>query len=134
MKVEKTTSKAWSLALVGATYLVAVGVATLWLGLGVHTGRLWLDTLIADVLATLVVFVLSRLYGNSSFYDAYWSVGPPLLLLYWWSQSGVHQLRCWLIATVVVLWAVRLTANWLYAFPGLHHEDWRYPMFRERAG
>ncbi|HZC93309.1 MAG TPA: hypothetical protein VE400_22115, partial [Mycobacterium sp.] len=47
MKVEKTTSKAWSLALVGATYLVAVGVATLWLGLGVHTGRLWLDTLIA---------------------------------------------------------------------------------------
>jgi steroid 5-alpha reductase family enzyme len=22
----------------------------------------------------------------------------------------------------------------LYAFPGLHHEDWRYPMFRERAG
>jgi steroid 5-alpha reductase family enzyme len=134
MKVEKTTSKAWSLALVGATYLVAVGLATVWLGLGVHTGRLWLDSLVADVLATLVVFVFSRLYGNSSFYDAYWSVVPPLLLFYWWSQSGVHQLRCWLIATVVVLWAVRLTANWVYAFPGLHHEDWRYPMFRERAG
>jgi hypothetical protein len=99
MKVEKTTSKAWSLALVGATYLVAVGVATLWLGLGVHTGRLWLNSLIAG-----------------------------------WSQSGVHQLRCWLIATVVVRWVVRLTAHWLYAFPGLHHEDWRYPMFRERAG
>jgi steroid 5-alpha reductase family enzyme len=43
-------------------------------------------------------------------------------------------LRCWLIAVVVLLWAIRLTANWLYAFPGLHHEDWRYPMFRERAG
>ena len=39
-----------------------------------------------------------------------------------------------LIAAVVTLWAIRLTANWLYAFPGLHHEDWRYPMFRERAG
>ena len=73
-------------------------------------------------------------YGNSSFYDAYWSVIPPVLLFYWWSQSGVQQLRCWLIAVVVVLWAIRLTANWLYAFPGLHHEDWRYPMFRERAG
>ena len=35
---------------------------------------------------------------------------------------------------MVVLWAIRLTANWVYAFPGLHHEDWRYPMFRERAG
>ena len=57
-----------------------------------------------------------------------------MLLFYWWSQSGVQQLRCWLIAVLVVLWAIRLTANWLYAFPGLHHEDWRYPMFRERAG
>jgi steroid 5-alpha reductase family enzyme len=33
-----------------------------------------------------------------------------------------------------VVWAIRLTANWLYSFPGLHHEDWRYSMFRERAG
>jgi steroid 5-alpha reductase family enzyme len=35
---------------------------------------------------------------------------------------------------VVVLWAIRLTGNWVYAFPGLHHEDWRYPMFKEQAG
>jgi steroid 5-alpha reductase family enzyme len=134
MKAEKTMSKAQSLWLVSAAYVVAIGVAVLWLVSGVSTGRLWLDTLIADVLATLVVFAFSRVYHNSSFYDAYWSVIPPLLLFYWWSQSGVHQLRCWLIAPVVLAWAVRLTANWVYAFPGLHHEDWRYPMFRERAG
>ncbi|MDT5141294.1 MAG: hypothetical protein QOI79_626, partial [Mycobacterium sp.] len=134
MNAEKTTTKARSLGLVGVAYVVAVAVAAAWLVWGMHSGRLWLDTLVADVLATLAVFVFSRAYGNSSFYDAYWSVVPPLLLFYWWSQSGVHQLRCWLIATVVVVWAIRLTANWLYAFPGLHHEDWRYPMFRERAG
>ena len=129
-----TLGKARSLALVTVAYVVAVAVAAVWLIWGVHTGRLWLDTLIADVLATLVVFVFSRAYGNSSFYDAYWSVVPPVMLWYWWSQSGVQQLRCWLISLVVVLWAIRLTANWLYSFPGLHHEDWRYPMFRERAG
>jgi steroid 5-alpha reductase family enzyme len=129
-----TMGKARSLALVTLAYVVAVAVAAAWLVWGVHTGRLWLDTLIADVLATLVVFVFSRAFGNSSFYDAYWSVVPPVMLFYWWSQSGVHQLRCWLISLVVVLWAIRLTANWLYSFPGLHHEDWRYPMFRERAG
>jgi len=126
--------KARSLALVTLAYVVALAVAAAWLIWGVHTGRLWLDTLIADVLATVVVFVFSRAFGNSSFYDAYWSVVPPVMLFYWWSQSGVHQLRCWLISAVVLLWAVRLTANWLYSFPGLHHEDWRYPMFRERAG
>lgn len=126
--------KAQSLALVGVAYIVAVGVGAAWLIWGPSTGRMWLDTLIADVLATVAIFVFSRLYRNSSFYDAYWSVIPPLLLTYWWSQSGVHALRCWLIAVVVAVWAVRLTANWVYSFPGLHHEDWRYPMLRASAG
>jgi steroid 5-alpha reductase family enzyme len=103
---------------------------------GPTTGRLWLDTFLADVLATLVVFVFSRVYRNSSSYDAYWSVIPPLLMFYWWSKAGpgVDQLRCWLVAALIVVWAVRLTANWVYGFPGLHHEDWRYPMFKQRAG
>jgi steroid 5-alpha reductase family enzyme len=130
----KTRSKAQSLALVALAYVIAIAVGAAWLAWGVHTGRLLLDTLIADLLATLVIFVFSRAYGNSSFYDAYWSVIPPVLLFYWWSQSGVQQLRCWLMAAVVLLWAIRLTANWLYSFPGLHHEDWRYPMFRKKAG
>jgi steroid 5-alpha reductase family enzyme len=97
---------------------------------------MWLDSLIADVLATLVVFAFSRAYRNSSFYDAFWSVIPPLLLCYWWARSApaVDMLRCSLLAIVVVLWAIRLTANWVYAWPGLVHEDWRYPMFKQRAG
>jgi steroid 5-alpha reductase family enzyme len=134
MTPNRTIPKGRSLGLVAVAYVAAIAVAAGWLVWGVHTGRLWLDTLVADVLATLAVFGFSRAYRNSSFYDAYWSVVPPLLLFYWWSQSGVHQLRCWLVAVVVVVWAIRLTANWLYVFPGLHHEDWRYPMFRERAG
>ena len=127
-------SKGRSLAVVTAAYVIAVAVAAAWLVWGPTTGRLWLDTLIADVLATLVVFAFSRGYRNSSFYDAYWSVIPPLLLFYWWYEAGVTSLSTWLLGVLVVAWAVRLTGNWVYAFPGLHHEDWRYPMFRERAG
>ncbi|WP_425002946.1 DUF1295 domain-containing protein [Mycolicibacterium sp. S3B2] len=129
-----TRSKGRSLAIVTVAYLIAVAVGYAWLLWGPATGRLWLDTLIADILATLVVFAFSRAYRNSSFYDAYWSFIPPLLLFYWWSQGDGDALRTWLITVLVVVWAVRLTANWVYAFPGLHHEDWRYPMFRERAG
>jgi steroid 5-alpha reductase family enzyme len=44
------------------------------------------------------------------------------------------DLRAWLVAGVVMLWAIRLTGNWVYGWPGLHHEDWRYPMLRQRAG
>jgi steroid 5-alpha reductase family enzyme len=126
--------KSRSLAIVTVAYVLAVAAAAAWLIWGPSTGRLWLDTFIADVVATVVVFGFSRAYRNSSFYDAYWSVIPPLLLFYWWYESGVTTLSTWLMAVLVTVWAVRLTGNWVYAFPGLHHEDWRYPMFRERAG
>ncbi|MEW5809320.1 MAG: DUF1295 domain-containing protein [Actinomycetota bacterium] len=127
-------SKTRSLAIVTLAYVLAIAVGAAWLAWGPGTGRLWLDALIADVLATLVVFAFSRAYRNSSFYDTYWSVIPPLLCVYWWSQGDGDTVRSWLVTVLVVVWAVRLTGNWLYAFPGLHHEDWRYPMFRERAG
>jgi steroid 5-alpha reductase family enzyme len=125
--------------IVTLAYVIAVAVGAAWLFWGPGTGRLWLDTLIADLLATLVIFGFSRVYRNSSFYDAYWSVIPPLLLLFWWWQgpiglSGEGSLRAWLLAVVVGYWAVRLTSNWAYGFPGLHHEDWRYPILREGAG
>ena len=131
-------SRAGSLALVTLAYVIAVAAAALWLRAGPHTGRLWLDVLIADVIATVVVFIFSRVYRNSSFYDAFWSVIPPLLFVYWWWQgpiglSGPGALRCWLLALVVGYWAVRLTANWAMGFPGLHHEDWRYPLLRDGA-
>ena len=127
------------MVVVGLAYVVAVAVGAAWLLWGPGTGRLWLDTLIADVLATLVIFGFSRAYRNSSFYDAYWSVIPPLLVLFWWWQgpigaSGPGSLRAWLLAVVVGYWAVRLTSNWAYGFPGLHHEDWRYPILRAGAG
>ena len=69
-------TKSRSLALVALAYVLAIGVAATWLAWGPATGRLWLDTLIADVLATVVVFAFSRAHRNSSFYDAYWSVIP----------------------------------------------------------
>jgi len=129
-------SKSESLLRVGVAYVVAFGAGAAWLYLGPDTDQLWLDGLIADLIATAGVFLASRLHKNSSFYDAYWSVLPPLLVLYWWMAAdlGADELRPWLVLGVIVFWAVRLTGNWIYAFPGLHHEDWRYPMLREKAG
>jgi steroid 5-alpha reductase family enzyme len=129
-------SRRASLARVGLAYVIAFGVASAWLVGGPDTRWLWLDGLLADLLATLVVFVASRIHRNSSFYDAYWSVLPPYLALWWWLAADValDDARAWLVLGVIALWSVRLTANWVRTFPGLHHEDWRYPLVRERAG
>lgn len=133
-----TVGKGESLLRVTIAYVVAFAAGAAWLVAGPDTGRLWLDGLLADLVATLVVFGASRLHRNSSFYDAYWSVLPPFLAAYWWvaaqSDGDVRDARNWLVLVVIVVWAVRLTGNWVYAFPGLHHEDWRYSQLRERAG
>ncbi|GAW49886.1 MULTISPECIES: DUF1295 domain-containing protein [unclassified Nocardioides] len=129
-------SRAESLTRVCVAYALAILVGAAWLYRGPDTGRLWLDGLVADLLATLVVFVFSRIHHNSSFYDAYWSVLPPLLAVYWWSEStpDVDDVRAWLVIGVILFWAIRLTGNWVYAFPGFPHEDWRYPMLKDGKG
>ncbi|WP_338889464.1 DUF1295 domain-containing protein [Rhodococcus sovatensis] len=129
-------SRGASLCRVAIAYAVAIAVGFAWLVLGPSTGQLWLDSLTADLLATLVIFAASRIHRNSSFYDAYWSVIPPLLAFYWWFDAGtvVDDARWWLLMIVMVAWSIRLTGNWISTFRGLHHEDWRYPLLRERAG
>lgn len=133
-------TRAWSrlesFGRVVAAYVAAFGAATLWLVVGPRTEWLWLDGLIADLIATLVIFGASRMHHNSSFYDAYWSVLPPYLAGFWVIASAEEpdDLRVIAVLGVIALWAVRLTWNWARSWPGLHHEDWRYPLLRERAG
>nr|WP_199254789.1 hypothetical protein [Mycolicibacterium mengxianglii] len=108
-------SKSASLAWVCVAYFLAFCVGAGYLVLGPASGRLWLDTLVADVLATLVVFAFSRSFGNSSFMTLIGVLSQPLLMFYWWARGGAGfgRLNCVLLAVVVMLWAVRLTANWL---------------------
>lgn len=116
-------------------YIVTLGVA--WGALEVlDQSPLW-NMFWADLAATVAIFVFSRLYKNSSFYDAYWSVIPPLIALYWTmaaTAQGIDMTRAWLVVILVWLWGVRLTANWATFWPGLEHEDWRYGPIKTNAG
>lgn len=97
---------------------------------------LLLNSFIADLIATVVIFAFSRAFRNSSFYDAYWSVIPPLFLLYWWYSREVDTvyLRYIFVSIVVWFWAIRLTWNWSKHWTGMTHEDWRYPIIKEKSG
>ena len=69
------------LAHITFAYIITVGVA--WATLeALGQSPIW-DMFWADIAATNAIFVFSRLYKNSSFYDAYWSVIPPLIAVYW---------------------------------------------------
>lgn len=116
-------------------YVVTLGVA--WATLKALGGSPIWDMFWADIAATIAIFIFSRIYKNSSFYDAYWSVIPPLIALYWAMEAtanGVDSTRLWLVVVLVWLWGIRLTANWATFWPGLEHEDWRYGPIKEGAG
>jgi steroid 5-alpha reductase family enzyme len=92
----------------------------------------------ADVAGTLVIFAFSVLFSNSSFYDPYWSVAPPVIAGYLALGPGAEAdpvpLRQAMVGVVVGLWAVRLTYNWWRQWRGLRHEDWRYRDLRRKTG
>lgn len=92
---------------------------------------------LADLVATIVVFLSSVLVRNSSMYDPYWSVAPVPLALFWlWrpGSAGLANARHLLIFALLCLWALRLTANWAMQWRGLGHEDWRYRDIQRQTG
>ena len=128
----KNISRAMSFLVVFLIYLVAAGM-----GVGIYLALplpFWLSLLIADMGATVFVFVFSLIFENASVYDPYWSVQPIVIVLAFALReeplSAVHILP--LLA--VLLWGVRLTANWAYTFRGLGFQDWRYTMLKEKTG
>lgn len=93
----------------------------------------WLSLLIADAAATVATFAFSLLFRNASVYDPYWSVQPPVILAAFAVGRELTAFGILLLA-VISFWAIRLTANWVYTFGNLTHQDWRYTMLREKTG
>jgi len=88
---------------------------------------------VADIVATLVIYTFSRIFRNASVYDAYWSVAPVAIALYWALGAALENAvfaRQVVVFTLVFLWAARLTYNWARQWRGLRHEDWRYADLR----
>jgi steroid 5-alpha reductase family enzyme len=130
-------SRGESRAIVGVTYVVALGAGAAALAWLPDWAEVW-RVLAADAIATAVVFAFSVAFGNSSLYDPYWSVIPPLVVLYLIQAETVDlaagETRAGLLLTATFFWGTRLTFNWWRSWQGLHTEDWRYLSFRPATG
>ncbi|MBR7101397.1 MAG: DUF1295 domain-containing protein, partial [Clostridia bacterium] len=91
------------------------------------------NLLIADTAATVVCFIFSLIFKNSSVYDPYWSVAPIVIVVGFAVTRGLSALGL-IMLIAVCYWGIRLTANWAYTFHGLCHQDWRYTMLCEKTG
>lgn len=91
---------------------------------------------LADLAATVVIFIFSLLFRNSSLYDPYWSVIPIAIAFFWIAEGGpeANGIRQILVFSLVLIWGVRLTFNWARGWSGLEHEDWRYRDLAQKTG
>lgn len=91
---------------------------------------------IGDFIATIVIFFFSLVFKNSSVYDPYWSVAPPVMALILFINRGLpfQNLSFVLALLVVFYWSIRLTRNWLRTWAGLNQQDWRYTMLAYNTG
>lgn len=115
-------------------FLVYIAAAVLGISVyGLLPYNFWLSLLIADVIATVFVFAFSLIFKNASVYDPYWSVQPIVIIGAYAAENALTLPRA-LILVTVLLWGIRLTANWAYTFHGLNFQDWRYTMLNEKTG
>jgi steroid 5-alpha reductase family enzyme len=127
------SGRAAAFAVIAGGYLAAGAVAAS-VAVALAGAPSWQRMAAADLAATLVVFVLSVLYDNSSFYDPYWSVAPIPIVVWLALDSSAPLARRALVVALVIAWGARLTWNWTRSWSGFSHEDWRYVELRRKTG
>lgn len=128
---EKKFSRINSFLIIAVVYLLATVVGILLYK--VTNFHFAISLLLADIAATIFVFIFSLIFKNASVYDPYWSVQPAVIITAFAIKHGVNLLGIMLLIAIW-FWAVRLTANWAYTFKGLDSQDWRYTMLKEKTG
>ena len=127
-------SRKKSLWIIFFLYLIAFG-----LGLGIYFlvyqiyPHVLIASLIANVAMTLLIWFVGLMLKNASTYDPYWSVYPPLQILFWFLIFNQElTLMRLLLLLAFWFWGIRLTWNWMINFKNLKNQDWRYTMIQSR--
>lgn len=126
--------KALGLIILFLVYLFAIAI-----GMGVffllknHVHYL-VNILIADVTATVFVWLMGVIFKTASVYDPYWS----LQTLFFYIGMLIY-FNSWNFFTIIPLiaiaiYSIRLTGNFIMGFHDLSYIDWRYKMLREKSG
>lgn len=124
-------SKPFSILIISCIYLMAAVIALCTYLLLPFS--FWLNLLIADISATVFVFIFSVIFRNASVYDPYWSVQPMVIVLCF-ACCYKLTMATFLLIISVFYWGIRLTGNWAYTFGGLNCQDWRYTKFEKENG
>ena len=94
----------------------------------------YISVLLADIIATVIVWASGVILRTASAYDPYWSLQTLAIyicLLYRYQNWHIGTI---LLLVALILYSARLTMNFIIGFHSLGYVDWRYRMLKEKSG
>ena len=119
------------LIIYSVAFVAAIFSFQLFERLGLHD---YLSILLADIIATIIVWASGVILKTASAYDPYWSLQTLaiyLCLLFKYQNWHVGTI---LLLVVISLYSFRLTLNFILGFHSLSYVDWRYKMLKQKTG
>ena len=119
------------LIIYSVAFVAAIFSFQLFERLGLHD---YLSILLADIIATIIVWASGVILKTASAYDPYWSLQTLaiyLCLLFKYQNWHVGTI---LLLVVISLYSFRLTLNFVLGFHSLSYVDWRYKMLKQKTG
>ena len=114
-------------------YISALLIAPIawWYFQKVIENQLWVGFVVTCA-STFVIWIYSVINNNSSIYDPYWVIAPPILASVLLFVSDGWDLRKIIIVGLFWVWGFRyhIFYSWSGWRTGLAHEDWRYENMR----
>lgn len=106
--MRKFYSRTASIVIVTLIYLFAIAIGLLTFNKAYASmPEIW-AMLLADVVATIIVWLYGIVFANVSVYDPYWSVAPPVMFTLWAVYKGSCTLPVVLLLLAVWYWGVWL--------------------------
>ena len=116
-------------------YLAAVVIGALLFVVFKNAGMNdYFAVLLADIAATVFVWLMGLLFKTASMYDPYWSLQTLCIYLALLIYHNNWNLGTILLLVVIIIYSVRLTTNFIIGFDSLAYIDWRYKMLHEKSG
>ena len=110
----------------------ALGLASFLL-LEDYVSIIW-NLLIADVIATIYIWIIGIIYKTASIYDPYWSVQTVAIYISLMIGYKTINLGNVLYLACLLFWAIRLTYNFIRGFNDISYIDWRYAQIKQKTG
>lgn len=88
---------------------------------------------IANVIATILIWIVGMFFKTASIYDPYWSIQTIAIYIPLMIYTKQFNLGSILLLICLLFWAIRLTINFIITFNDISYIDWRYKMLNDKT-